>query len=281
MVRSYGNTDKNFLEYQIYGQYQVKAHRLKRDQAAHEPRNYISREMRDDRSILMQDKISNVDFKVVKAAAPVRHSVTESIRNSIALGYFTAGQRITERDLCEMTGVSRTAVREALRQLESEGLVEVVPHKGPIIARLDPRQAENIYQVRIELEGLACELFARNASDEDIAALQHAFEILKKSVDMTAPLGRLTAKNAFYDCLVEGTHNEALGHTLSSLNARITVLRATSLAAPGRTHDSLEELGEVVAHLVARRGKQARKAAIRHVTNASKVALAILRERLS
>lgn len=229
----------------------------------------------------MNGRTPPFDFKVIKAAAPVRHSVTESIRNSIALGYFAAGQRITERDLCEMTGVSRTAVREALRQLESEGLVEVVPHRGPIVARLRPEQAEGIYQVRVELEGLACELFAKNATDQDIEALKAAFKVLKRGDKVTDPLERLTAKNAFYDCLIFGAHNEALGHTLSSLNARVMVLRATSLAVPGRTRESLEELEVVVGHLAARRGKEARKAAAHHVMNAGKVAIAILRERLA
>jgi len=221
-----------------------------------------------------------LDFRVTKAAAPVRHSVTESIRNSIALGYFTAGQRITERDLCEMTGVSRTAVRESLRQLESEGLVQVLPHRGPIVARLSPEQAQGIYEVRVELEGLACELFTRNATDADIGALKRAFEVLKVSASSPDPLERLTAKNAFYDRLIDGAHNEALGHTLSALNARVMVLRATSLGAPGRTRESLQELEELVGHLAARRGKDARKAAARHVMNAGKVAIEILRARM-
>ena len=229
----------------------------------------------------MNGKALPFDFRVVKAAAPVRHSVTESIRTSIALGYFTAGQRITERDLCEMTGVSRTAVREALRQLESEGLVTVVPHRGPIVTRLTPEQAEGIYQVRVELEGLACELFAKNATDDDIAALQAAFGVLQGIEKITDPLERLTAKNGFYECLIYGAHNEALGQTLSSLNARVMVLRATSLAAPGRTHESLQELEELVGLLAARRGKEARKGAVRHVMHAGKVAIEILRQRLA
>ena len=63
--------------------------------------------------------VAEHDFRVVQIAAPLRHSVTESIRNAITLGRFKAGERLPERDLCEMTGVSRTLVREALRQLES------------------------------------------------------------------------------------------------------------------------------------------------------------------
>src|ERR1700754_1197613 len=100
------------------------------------------------------------DFKVPRAASVLRHSVTESIRNAILLGRFKGGERLPERALCEMTGVSRTLVREALRQLESEGLITVLPHRGPVVASLSVKQAEGIYQVRIELEGLACQLFA-------------------------------------------------------------------------------------------------------------------------
>jgi DNA-binding GntR family transcriptional regulator len=217
------------------------------------------------------------NFKVTKTAAPLRHSVTESIRNSIAVGLFKAGDRLTERDLCEMTGVSRTAVREALRQLESEGLIHVLPHRGPIVAGVTPEQAEGIYQVRMELEGLASELFTRHATTEDQKNLRTAFKKLKESSTSTDPIERLNAKNDFYECLISGAHNEALGQTLSMLNSRIMVLRATSLQAPGRTSESMKELGELVDLLISGDGVAARKAAIRHVSNAAKVAIDILR----
>ncbi|CAN7440244.1 GntR family transcriptional regulator [Rhizobium sp. LjRoot30] len=217
------------------------------------------------------------NFKVTKTAAPLRHSVTESIRNSIAAGIYKAGDRLTERDLCEMTGVSRTAVREALRQLESEGMIYVLPHRGPIVAGVTPEQAEGIYQVRMELEGLASELFAQRATPADHKALRKAFKKMKDSSTSTDSIVRLKAKNEFYDCLISGAYNEALGQTLSMLNSRIMVLRATSLQAPGRTVQSMEELSELVELLVARKDAEARKAAIKHVSNAAKVAIGILR----
>src|SRR5690606_17804859 len=124
---------------------------------------------------------AKIDFRVEKVAAPLRQSVTESIRYAIALGHFAAGERLTERELCEMTGVSRTLVREALRQLESEGLIEVVPNRGPSVARLSAEQAEGVYQVRAELEGLACQLFAERADNDQRAALHDAFRKLKRS----------------------------------------------------------------------------------------------------
>lgn len=218
------------------------------------------------------------DFRVKRVAATLRHSVTESIRNAIALGRFKPGERLPERGLCEMTGVSRTLVREALRQLESEGLIVVLPHRGPIVARITPAQAEGIYQVRVELEGLASQLFAERASEAQRQALKEAYEQLGKAFDDSDPIVRLNAKNQFYECLIEGSGNEALGTTLRMLNSRITLLRATSLQAPGREKASLSELGELLTAIQARDGKAAREAGIRHVRNAAAAAIALLGE---
>lgn len=87
--------------------------------------------------------------------------------------------------------------------------------------------------MRIELEGLACQLFAEQASTAQRAALAVAFERLKASFDDADPLARLRAKNHFYDCLVDGSGNEALGISLRMLNARVMLLRATSCRCPG------------------------------------------------
>jgi DNA-binding GntR family transcriptional regulator len=225
----------------------------------------------------MSQIASEHDFRVEKIAATLRHGVTESIRYAIALGRFKGGQRLPERELCEMTGVSRTLVREALRQLESEGLITVVPHRGPFVTKLTAAQAEGIYQVRIELEGLACQLFAERATEEQRAALGKAFAKLKGAFRQPDTLARLNAKNHFYDCLVEGSGNEALGTSLRMLNARVMLLRATSLRAPGRSSDSLAELADLMDALLARDAKRARKAAANHVRNAAEAAIALLK----
>jgi DNA-binding GntR family transcriptional regulator len=216
------------------------------------------------------------EFRVEKIAAPLRHSVTGSIRDAIALGRFKAGDRLPERSLCEMTGVSRTLIREALRQLESEGVIKVLPHRGPVVADLTSQQAEGIYQVRMELEGLACQLFAQRASEAHRSALGRAFNDLRSSFKDPDPLSRLHAKNRFYDCLVDGSGNEALGVSLRLLNARVMLLRSTSLRAPGRASRSIAELTELMDALMARDGKRARKAAVAHVRNAAQAAIALL-----
>lgn len=216
------------------------------------------------------------NFRVMRSAAPLRHSVTENIRNAIAVGYFQPGKRLPERELCEMIGVSRTLVREALRQLESEGLIFIIPHRGPVVATLTVAQAKGIYAVRTELEGLASELFAKQASDAQLLALKKSFEELKIALTESDPIDRLKAKNYFYDCLVEGSGNEALGDTLRMLNSRVTLLRATSLKAAGRTKKSIEELERLMKALSSRDALAARKAAAIHVKNAAAAALSQL-----
>ncbi|MCO5070013.1 MAG: GntR family transcriptional regulator [Rhizobiaceae bacterium] len=221
--------------------------------------------------MIVQGKV--VDLKVERHAAPLRHGVTDSIRNAIALGHFKPGERLPERVLCETTGVSRTLVREALRQLESEGLIDVVPHRGPVVATLSGKEAKDIYRVRAELEGLASELFAAEASDEARQHLLDAFETLKSSSQSSNSLERLKAKNEFYASLISGSGNAALGTSLHFLNSRIMLLRARSLQAPGRIEESIKELGDLVDALIARDASKARKLAVAHVGRAASVAL--------
>lgn len=215
-------------------------------------------------------------FRVEKVAAPLRHSVTDSIRSAIAVGRFEAGQRLPERELCELTGVSRTLIREALRQLESEGLIEVRPHRGPIVKQLTRKQAEGIYQVRISLEGLACKLFAEQADPLQIKKLVQSFEALKAGLADGDILERLDVKNAFYNTLIDGTGNEALGQSLRMLNSQIMLLRSKSLQAPGRTLESIEELSELVDALKSGDGDRACALGEKHVQRAADAALTFL-----
>ena len=227
----------------------------------------------------MQEAVKpTADFKVPRVASVLRHGVTESIRNAILMGHFQPGDRLPERELCEMTGVSRTLVREALRQLESEGLITVIAHRGPVVNRLSPEQAEGIYQVREELEGLASQLFAERASAEQLKALKEAFKHLKQDLIRGDALAQIQTKNRFYECLMDGCGNEALTTTLRLLNSRVMLLRSTSMQAPGRAKHSVAELSDLMTALAARDGVRARKAGSLHVRNAAAVAIQILRD---
>lgn len=226
------------------------------------------------------DSGSDMQFRVERVAASLRYSVIDSIRNAIALRRFKPGQRLLERELCELTGVSRTLVREALRQLESEGLVVIQPHRGPFVRELSPEQAMGVYDVRKELEGLAAALFAARATDAQREALKRSFAKLKASLLSTSQTDRLHTKNEFYDRLIAGAGNDALGDALRMLNSRVTVLRATSLQADGRSQQSLEELAVLMDALETRDPAVARAAAEAHVANAAAAAVARLTEEM-
>lgn len=216
---------------------------------------------------------TNYDFKVDRPAATLRRSVTESIRQAIATGHFNAGDRMPERDLCDMTGVSRTLVREALRQLESEGLIDVIAHKGPVVATITAEEAAGIYQVREVLEGLAAELFATHANDDHRKALHEAFANVRIAYGSGDVLMRLAAKNLFYECLIKGSGNKALGGSLYMLNSRAMILRGRSLQMPARAEKSLQELQSLLAALDERDSKKAHDIAVNHVRKAAETVM--------
>lgn len=223
--------------------------------------------------------MTDTTMRVVRVAAPLRQQVAEIVREAIAGGRLQAGSRLVERDLCEMTGVSRTLVREVLRQLEAEGLVEVIPNKGPIVARISARQAREVFQLRAELEGLASQLFAELATDAQLQALKEAFEGLRAAYARRDPPGMLAAKSRFYDCLVEGSGNETLGSVLRQLQVRATVLRATSLSQPGRTAASEREIALLMEAIERRDGEAARRASVDHIRRAADAAMQVLEDR--
>src|ERR1700743_2896110 len=117
----------------------------------------------------------NTNRQVVRPASTLRQQVIEGLRLCISDLTFKPGDRLIERELCEMLGVSRTLVREALRQLEAEGMVTIIPHRGPAVAVLDVPTVKGIYEVRAVLEALAGRLFVERASDSDRQRLRRAF----------------------------------------------------------------------------------------------------------
>ncbi len=225
--------------------------------------------------------MSNQKFKVSKVETSLRYQVIVSIRDAIVSGVFSPGQRLPEKELCEMTGVSRTLVREALRQLESERLIEVIPHRGPFVAEITPDEARSIYQLRAELEGLASELFAVNADDQQRKALAEAFQGIREAYDSPDATAKVDAKNTFYECLFDGAGNEPLAEMLRMVNTRVSVLRAKSLQAPGRTTHSLNELQALLDALEARDPVLAREVSRNHVAKAGEKAIALLEQEIA
>lgn len=212
----------------------------------------------------------------VTNAPSLREQVAANIREAIAQGHFRPGMRLIERELCESLGVSRTSLREALRELEAEGLVTNVPNRGPIVAKISLELAESIYQVRGVLEALAARLFTRRASAEQIRDLVAATEALESAYQQPDPAERILVKNEFYKVLLNGAANEVVTLTLTTMHLRISQLRSTSLMQPERAKASIEEIWELVHAIKARDEEAAHNICLRHVDNAARTALAML-----
>ena len=220
--------------------------------------------------------MTDLSMRVAAVAAPVRQQVTEVLRAAITSGRFAPGQRLVEKDLCELTGVSRASVREALRQLETEGLIETLPNRGPSVSRLSPQDAASIYQVRGALEALAAQLFATQASDGQVAELEAAVQVLEQAYKARDVDRIVDAKRRFYAVLYQGSGNSMIGSILNTMNARITMLRRVSLSSPKRGPASLREIRAVLTAIKRRDPQAAYEASLHHIQQAAKIALASL-----
>ena len=175
------------------------------------------------------------DLAVPKLAAPLRQQAVERLRAAIISGRLAPGQRLVERELTGLMHVSRTVVREALRQLEAEGLVAMVPNKGPVVRELTEKEARELYRIRAVLEALAARLFVENADAAQLAALEHGLADVERAYAEGSADFVLAAKNRFYELLFAGAATEVLSTMLASLHARISRWRAVGLAHPGRS----------------------------------------------
>jgi DNA-binding GntR family transcriptional regulator len=178
---------------------------------------------------------------VQRLAAPLRQQVVDHLRRAIIEGRLAPGARLTERELTEMMRVSRTVVREALRQLESEGLIAIIPNKGPVVRALTLAEAKDLYQIRAVLEGLAARLFTEHASAEQVKRLSEALDVVVKSYARADAQQILETKNRFYDVLFEGAGSETLSSMLNTLHARIWRWRALGLSHPERSTQRSKE----------------------------------------
>jgi len=208
----------------------------------------------------------------VQRHALIREQVAVILRDAIVAMEFLPGQQLVERELCEITQASRPSIREALRQLESEGLVESRNGRGAVVAGLSRIQAQELYELRAELEGMAAEWFTRRATDEQRVALHEALDAIATAAANEGE-GMRAAKDEFYRVLIEGAGNAFLSDTLAGLQRRVSWLRALTLTSPGRPAKSLAEISAIVAAIDAGDAGKARRIAVLHVEAAAKTAL--------
>ncbi|WP_198083919.1 GntR family transcriptional regulator [Variovorax sp. E3] len=213
-------------------------------------------------------------LSISRESSSLRSQVSDRLRQAILSGRFPPGAKLVERELCESLDISRTLLREALQHLQAEGLIQIVPHRGPSVASLSAQEARDIYRVRESLEALAGEGFARHATAQQMQRLRETLDALEAIGQPVSTEKLLEAKNRFYSILLEGCGNSIVGQMLTQLNNRVTLLRRRSLSQPGRLPQTLAELREIVDALEARDTRRARSLCAAHVRKAAQVAAA-------
>ena len=212
--------------------------------------------------------------RVLAQAAPLRQQVVEVIRRDIIDADLPPGARLLESAMCERYGVSRTVIREALRQLEAERLVTVLPNRGPVVTVLTVPDVESLYDVRRALEGLAGELFAERATAEEARALRDHIAAMEADYVHGDQAARGRAKDRFYELLVDGAHNEVLREDLHRVHSRIGIFRYYAFLDQTRVVASMAEV-RAIAHAAAelRDPVAARKACEDHIARAGALAV--------
>ncbi len=211
--------------------------------------------------------IAKMDLRINRKTVP--QEVVEKLRHAILSGIYMPGSRLVETDLCNSLGVSRPSLREALRSLQAERLIEIVPNRGPQVPLLSWRDAEEIYEVRELLEGEAAARCAVTIQEEDLKALGESLEAFRRAVVSSNSANELvTTTSDFFAIILRNCGNKIIEETLTGLKARVNFLRSRSMSLPGRANKSFIEMKAIYAAIKIGNAKQARKAAQEHVAKA-------------
>ncbi|HZJ84529.1 MAG TPA: GntR family transcriptional regulator [Syntrophomonadaceae bacterium] len=199
---------------------------------------------------------------------PLRELVLEAIRQAIIDGTLKPRERLMEIQLAEELGVSRTPIREALRKLEMEGFIVMVPRKGAYVADLSFKDIADVFEIRSALEGLAASLAAERITSEELEEMERCL-VEKAEAILENDMEKLVSVDTkFHETIYRASRNERLTNIINNLREQIQRYRATTLAYPGRMQESLDEHRAIVEALQARDVHLARQLAGEHIENA-------------
>ncbi|HQT64818.1 MAG TPA: GntR family transcriptional regulator [Acidocella sp.] len=199
--------------------------------------------------------------------------IITSLRTAIETGQLEPGTRLIEKELCEQLNVSRTSLREALRELQAEGVFEQTSSRGLTVCDISQDDAENAYRIRAVLEALIVQQFIEKSDDKKIQMLVEQGHILKAAYQSGVLEDILSSKRAFYDLICSGAENPIAFGIINRLVLRTSSLRWRSMIRPERQNQSIKEISLLVSAIQNRDIDAARTAAIEHVNNAARSAL--------
>lgn len=196
--------------------------------------------------------------------------VFKQIRDDILDGKYQPGDNLVEMKLCAELGVSRTPIREALRQLELEGLVQAVPHKGVVVTGISVQDIEDIYTIRMMIEGLAARWAAEKITQDELDELREAIELEEFYTARNNASRMLTLDSKFHDIIFKASKSRPLMHTLSSFHHYVQKARNMSFESPVTAREALKEHKAIFQAILERDPDKAEKLTTEHVKNAGR-----------
>lgn len=219
---------------------------------------------------------SKISARPSKTALGVTHAslgqlATDSLRSAILSGQYQPGERLVEDRLSVEMGVSRVPIREALRQLATEGLVTVQPRRGASVAEVSPAVAADLVEVRATLEGLNARLAARNRSADILAELHDILREGNRAAESQSVTDLVRLNGAFHDKLAEAGRNSILWDIMRTLRERTSLVFA--LTTQRRASEDWKEHSRILAAVIKGNEEQAANLAAEHVRAAAQATL--------
>ena len=195
----------------------------------------------------------------------LRGQVFQEIREDILKGKYKENEELREATLGKELGVSRTPVREALRQLELEGLVHIIPNKGAYVTGITEKDVHDIYMTRSLLEGLCARWAAEHITAEQIGKLEEILLLSEYHLDRENPEQYAELDGKFHEVLYDACESRILKHILSDFHKYVQLARKRSVKKEDRARKSLEEHREILNALRAGDPDLAEKLANTHI----------------
>ncbi len=209
---------------------------------------------------------------------PLRDVVFKTLRQAILKGELEPGERLMEIQLAERLGVSRTPIREAIRKLELEGLVLMIPRKGAEVAKISISNLRDVLEVRRSLEELAIELACQRITEEELEALKVAQEKFAEAIKKGNAIQIAQNDELYHDIIYNSTKNAKLVQVLNNLREQMYRYRLEYIKDEDKRQILLIEHDHILKALTLRHVQEAKQAVREHIDNQEITILKNLKE---
>lgn len=191
------------------------------------------------------EKVRVLDYPVDKPLT-LRERIVDFIKDSVVTGRLKPGERVPEQEIAESFGISRTPIREAFRQLESEGFITVTPRKGAVVSPITDKDVSEFYEIKSLLEGYAAKTACPKLSPKDIKRLESLNAQMERAAEKDDVKAFFKLDNQFHDTFLKACGNEKLCALVFQLVQQFERFRITALSLPGRMKDSVRQHAEII-----------------------------------